>query len=199
MTGIVRIKPQYDQLILIDAKNGLYLAEDGPFYGVIDENGNPKIYMEQDKIGVNLDDFKDDGLKKGYVFFDSLIPVQKNGKWYFYKIEKFKNSDGTLDVQCNLIQNDGYDSIGCKTKVARGTVSNVMVIEDYRIVIVEKNGLYGFLDQDGKEPFSIPFLDIYKETTSGQTNYYLVYQKNGNSYTDNAIEDLEKAGYKKIE
>ena len=195
---IVRIKPQYDNLTLIDRDNGLYLAEDNGFFGVIDENGNTKIYLEYSKIGVDTNEFKDNGLKNGYVLLGNLIPVQKDGVWMFYKIESTKNEDGSSNVQCSLIQNDTFSDIGCKSKVTRGTVSNLMVLQDYGMVIVQKQGTYyGFMNQNGILPIGVAFTDIYMETTSGQTNYYMVYFRDGKTY--NAAQALENAGYKKIQ
>lgn len=194
---IVKIKPQYDNLTLIDSVNGLYLAEDNGFFGVIDENGNTKIYLEHSKIGVDINEYKDNGLKNGYVLLGNLIPVQDNGIWGFYKIESTKNSDGTRNVQCTKMQNDEFSGIGCKSKVTRGTVSNLMVIEEYGMVVVQKQGIYyGFMNQDGILPIGAAFTDIYAETTSGQKNYFMVYFKDGKTY--NATEALEKAGYSKV-
>ena len=191
---IVRIKPQYDNLILIDARNGLYLAEDNRF-GVIDENGNTMIYLENDKIGVDINSFKSNGLKSGYVLLGCLIPVQKDGKWIFYKIETSKDSDGNKHVQCIRLDNGDFDGIGCITSVTRGTTSNLMVIEDYNILVVEKYDQYGFMDLNGR-PTGLVYKDTYLETTSGLTNYYAV-DKNGNII--NVIEELEKRGYTKVQ
>ena len=194
---ISKIKPQYDNLILIDNENGLYLAEDSGFFGVIDENGNTKIYIEYSKIGVDINDFKDNDLKNRYVLLGNLIPVKKDDMWMFYKIESSKNADGSMNVQCSLIQNDKFTDIGCKAKATRGTVSNLMVLKDYGMVIVQKQGTYyGFMNQDGILPIGVAFTDIYMETTSGKTDYYMVYFKDGKTY--DVIEALEKAGYKKI-
>ena len=194
---IVKIRPQYDKLTLIDSINGLYLAEDNGFFGIIDENGNTKIHLEHSKIGVDLNDFKDNGLKNGYVLLGNLIPVQDNGIWGFYKIESTKNSDGSMNVQCTKMQNDEFSGIGCKSKVTRGTVSNLMVIEEYGMVVVQKQGTYyGFMNKDGILPIGAAFTDIYAETTSGQKNYFMVYFKDGKTY--NATEALEKAGYSKV-
>ena len=193
---IVKIKPQYDNLTLIDSVNGLYLATDNGFSGIIDENGNTKIHLEHSRIGVDLNDFKDNGLKNGYVLLGNLIPIQDNGMWSFYKIESTKNSDGSKNVQCVKMQNDEFSGIGCKSKVTRGTVTNLMVIEEYGMIVVQQGIYYGFMNQDGILPIGAVFTDIYAETTSGQKNYFMVYFKNGKTY--NATQALEKAGYSKV-
>jgi len=194
---IVKIKPQYDNLTLIDSINGLYLAEDNGFFGVIDENGNTKIYLEHSKIGVDFNEFKENGLKNGYILLGNLIPVLDNGIWGFYKIESTKNADGSRNVQCTKLQTDEFSGIGCRTRITRGTVTNLMLIEEYGMIIVQKQGrYYGFMNQNGVLPIGVAFTDIYAETTSGQKNYFMVYYKDGKTY--NATQALEKAGYSKV-
>ncbi len=194
---MVKIKPLYDKLILISNEYGLYLAEDGARKGVVDENGNTKIYFEYEKIGVDLNAFKENGLKNGYVLLGKLIPVKNNGMWFFFKIQSTQNSDGSKNVQCTRLQDEQFSGIGCISKVKRGTVSNLMVLEDYGMVIVQKQGMYyGFMNQEGILPIGAAFTDIYAETTSGQKNYYMIYFKDGKAY--NAVQELEKVGYSKI-
>ena len=194
---IVKIKPQYDNLTLIDSVNGLYLAEDNGFFGIVDENGNTKIHLEHSKIGVDLNDFKDNGLKNGYILLGNLIPVLDNGIWSFFKIESTKNSDGSRNVQCTKMQTDEFTGIGCKSKVTRGTVTNLIVLEEYGMVIVQKQGVYyGFMNQDGILPIGVTCTDIYAETTSGQKNYFMVNSINGKTYYTAKV--LENAGYSKV-
>ena len=154
--------------------------------------------MEHDKIGVELSQFKDNGLKNGYVLLGNLIPVRDNGMWSFYKIQSTQNSDGSKNVLCARLQNEEFSGIGCISKVPRGTVSNLMVLEEYGMVIVQKQGkYYGFMNNDGILPIGAAFTDIFAETITGQKNYYMVYYKDGKTY--NATQELEKAGYSKIQ
>ena len=153
--------------------------------------------MEHYRIGVNINEFKENGLKNGYVLLGNLIPVQDNGIWGFYKIESTKNADGSINVQCTKMQTDDFSGIGCTTKITRGTATNLMVIEEYGMIVVQKQGTYyGFMNQDGVLPIGVAFTDIYAETTSGQKNYFMVRSNNGKTY--NVIEVLEKIGYSKV-
>ena len=194
--GIIKIRPQYDNLTLIDNENELYLAENNGLYGVIDENENIKIYLEYTKIGVDISKYSANGLKNGYILLGKLIPVQQNGKWIFFVIEITKNEDGTKNLQCNQIQNVDFDDIGCISKTTRGTVANLMVIEDYNVVVVQKYGYYGFMDLKGKPALGLTYTDAYMETTSGKVDYYTVDRE---GKTLSVTEELEKRGYTKKE
>ena len=194
--SLVRIKPQYDNLTLIDIKNGLYLAEDNKKYGILDEYGNLKVYFEYSKIGVDISEYKDNGLKSGYILLGKIIPAQKfDGKWIFFSIESQKNADGSNNVQCTKIENGDFDGIGCVTKMARGVTSNLMVIKDYNIIVVQKYNYYGFMDIQGKPALGLTYSDAYIETTSGQTYYYAI-DRFGKQIQ--VIEELKNRGYNKI-
>ena len=195
--GIVKIKPLYDKLTLIDEENGLYLAENDRFFGVIDSNGNIKIYLEYQKIGVDINQFKQNGLKKGYVLLNKIIPAQKDGKWILFKIESTTNSDGSKNVQCrNLFENNRYgidyiDNIGCITGTHRGTITNLMLIKEYDVILVQKYQKYGFLNVDGNPASNMIYQDAFIETTSGKKDYFVV---DGNGNTLRVEDELRKVG-----
>lgn len=195
--GETKIRIQYDNLTLIDSKNELYLAENRLF-GVVDINEaqtlQPKINLEYDDIGVPIDKYPANGLKTGKVLLGSIIPVKQQEKIGFYKIETRIDANGEKEVNCRQITNMIFQSIGCETRQSRGTVANIMTLEDYKVVIVRINDMYGLMDENGKVALQPVFSDIYMETTSGQTNYYMVHN-NGKTY--NVTEYLEKNGYKK--
>ena len=195
--GIVKIKPLYDKLTLIDEENGLYLAENEKYFGVIDSNENIKIYLEYQKIGVDINQFKQNGLKKGYVLLNKIIPAQKDGKWILFKIESIDNPDGSKNVQCrNLFENNKYgidyvDNIGCITGTNRGTVTNLMLIKEYNVILVQKYQKYGFLNIDGNPASNMIYQDAFIETTSGKKDYYVV---DGNGNTLRVEDELRKVG-----
>ena len=190
--GVVKIKPQYDKLTLIDDENGLYLAENERFFGVIDSNENIKIYLEFSKIGVDISQFKQNGLKKGYILLNKIIPAQKDNKWVFFKIESTNNQDGSKNVQCKRLENLDYvDNIGCISGTNRGTVANLMLIPEYNIILVQKYQRYGFINLDGNPASSLIYQDAFIETTSGKKDYF-VKDMNGNELR---VEDeLRKVG-----
>ena len=195
--GIVKIKPLYDKLTLIDDENGLYLAENDRFFGVIDSNENIKIYLEYQKIGVDISQFKQNGLKKGYVLLDKIIPAQKDGKWILFKIESTNNPDGSKNVQCrNLFENNKYgidyiDNIGCITGTNRGTVTNLLLIKEYNVILVQKYQKYGFLNVDGNPASNMIYQDAFIEKTSGKKDYFVV---DGNGNTLRVEDELRKVG-----
>jgi len=192
---VLKIKPQYDKLLLIDSRNGLYLAEANGYCGVLDENGNTKIDLYYSKIGVDISNFKENGLKTGYVLLERIIPIKKmNGKWIFFRIDNNKASDGTINVQCTKLEIPEIDDIGCVTNMISPTISNLMVIKDYNIIVIKMNNQYGFMDIQGKNILGTKFDSAYLETTSNQTNYYATY---GLGNQIDVIEEFKKLGYTK--
>ena len=197
--GIVKIKPQYDNLILIDSENELYLAEDTTYFGVIDENQNLKIPYEYKKIGVDVSEFKENDIKNGYVLLGCLIPAQiSNGKWIFYKINSTTNSDGTKNVECKIIQDSGLEGIGCIASNINslGIVNNLMVLKEYNLVVVKNYGVYGFMDINGRDVLGRMYSSAFLETSSGITEYCV---KNRAGNTLKIKELLEEQGYVKPE
>ena len=170
---LFKITISYDELMLIDEENKLYLAKDGELYGVIDINGNTKIVIEYDKIGIDVSKYGQKGLKSGYILLGDLIPVQKNNKWSFYKVKSTENEDGTKNVRCEEF-NDKFDEIGCVTKTSGATVSNIVTIEEYNVVVVKYGDYYGLMKNDGGVAVAPQYTDIYMETSAGKTNYFLV-------------------------
>ena len=192
-SGLQKVKTQYDSLTLIDNDNDLYLAQNGNKYGVIDIDENTIIYLEYDQIGVDISQFEGNGLKSGYILLDKLIPVEQGGKWGFYSIESTKNSDGTKRVVGKQLTSLEFDGIGCIAKTRKSVVSNLMVMEDYGLIIVNKNNLYGFMNTEGRLLFG-GLTDIYVETASGKTDYYMVAQ----DQTINIIQYFEQRGITKV-
>lgn len=193
-TNKTKIEIKYDTLTLIDNENNLYLAKMDNRYGVIDINENTIIHMEYDKIGIDISNYSKNGVKNGYILLNNLIPVQKNNKWGFYQLKINNNQDGSKTIRCGIL-GPGiiYDNIGCITSVRRGTVSNLLLIEEFGVVVVSRNRRYGFLESTGEE-IPLSFTDMYMETEAGNTNYYMVYT-DGKAY--DIIKSLENKGVTK--
>ena len=72
--GKTLIKPEYDNLSLIDAKNDLYLAKKNNLYGVLDGVGKEVIYIENEKVGLDNTNYETNGIKNSYILLENLIP-----------------------------------------------------------------------------------------------------------------------------
>lgn len=180
--GKTLIKPEYESLLLIDSKNRLYLAKKNNLYGVINETGKEIIYIENEKIGIDVSNFSYNGVKNGYILLDKLIPVMQNKKWAFY------------DLKGNMVSNGYiYDAIGCSA----GNTSNVyglLIVPDYDMIVVQKDKKYSLMTENGEEnilPFS--FDSMYIKVSSGKEYYYMQY--NGKNY--DIVGTLEKKGVSK--
>ena len=197
---IVKIKPQFDSLTLIDSNNGLYLAEDTSFFGVIDENQNSKIYFEYKKIGVDLSQFKENNIKNGYVLFNRFIPVQRDdGQWLVYRIDVTEDSNGNKNVQCNpILPNITFQNIGCVVPNAnfKGIVNNLLGIEEYNLIVVQRYDKYGFLDLKGEAVLGLKYANAFLGTESGVTDYYAT-KLNGEQIK--IKDELNKIQYNKID
>ncbi len=185
--GSTKIKANYDRLTLIDDENELYLAQLNGLYGVIDINEKNVIYIEYDKIGIDITDFKENEVKSGYILLNKLIPVQQNNKWGFF------------DITGKQITNLEYDKIGCITSTSKNVAYNLLVIPDYNVIAVGKNNRYTFMDLQGKEVFACVFEDLYMELQSGKLMYYMVGKDNDGETdrTGEVTQYLEKIGITK--
>ena len=185
----------YDSLTLIDSEKKLYMAQSNGRYGVIDENGNIVIHIEYNKIGVDTKSFEKNGIRNGYVLLNKLIPVQLNGLWGFFYIESQKGTDGTTQkISARQITRFEFNNIGCITNSNKNIVDNIMVMEDYELVVVGKNGLYGFMYPDGKPAIALSLTDLYMETVSGEVSYYMVK----NNQTIDMIKYFEENAINKV-
>ena len=179
--GEMKIKPAYSKLELIDNKKELYLASvDGKLYGVVDINGNVKIPLEYDKIGIDTKDFVENNITNGYIIADKLIPVCQSEKWGFF------NTDG------KRVTNLEYDKVGCITTNVQGTSHNLLLIPEYNLIVVCK-GKYGCIDLNGETKLSPVSDDIYMQTIEGKNKYYAVKGTNSREIT----EYMESIGYTK--
>lgn len=152
----------YDDIKLIDYDSNLYIIELDNRYGVIDINGNIKIYPENNKIGIDSSSFKNNDIQNGYILLDKLIPVQKDGLWGFFD----KSGKKIVDFK--------YDSLGY-TKAS--TQNNLLVIPEYDVIVVGKDGKYNLINLNGNEKFNV-FVDaIYMNMESGKTKYYMTFNE----------------------
>ena len=189
--GERKISETYDDLVLIDSQNNLYMAKKNNHYGVIDINENTILYIQYDQIGVDIRNYSQNRVKNGYLLLGKLIPVRQSYSWGFFSIEKDENGK----VNAKQITNLSFNQIGCETKVNKGLVSNIMVMEDYDIIVVKQRDYYGLMYSDGSVAIPTVLSDLYMETADGKTNYYMV-SKDGKTF--NMIEYFENNSIKKV-
>ncbi len=138
--GEVDVDLSYTYLFCIDIRKGLYVAgTDSGKQCVVSgasfqTTNRTKIIVPADyeKIGVSNNNFNDDRLDSEYILCNSLIPVQKNGKWGFYSL------DGTRIVD------PIYDGIGCPSPQGpvtggRANIRGCIVIPDINAIVVQVN------------------------------------------------------------
>ena len=196
INGETKIGVNYQEIKSINKLNKLYLVKNNNKYGIIDEKEKVIINIEYDNIGVDISPYigKNDSEKeeKKYVFFDKIIPVEKDRKYGFY------------DINGNIVTDIKYNGIGCyfrETLDARGkiiesnmkTTNNILAIDEYEAIIVESQEGYGVIDIEGKEIVRTRLKDIYYVINEGEKNYYMTY----NDQTYNLEEVFKEAGMSK--
>lgn len=180
-TGDTKIQPNYDDIKQIDKNLNLYLVKNNNKYGVINQNGNIVIFLEYDKIGIDIAQFTSNQIKNQYILFDNCIPVQRDRKW------------GLFDKTGKQIVPLEYDGLGCVigTQSSR-TANNLLIIPEYEGIVVEKNKKFGIIDSVGKKLIDCVLDSVYSITSSGKDTYYMVQ----NETTVEAINWFERHGIK---
>lgn len=162
--GVTRIRPEYDELKLIDNDYNLYLIRTNQNYGVINKSGKYIVYPEFEEIGIDKTLYPRNNIKNPYLLYDNCIPVRKNRKWALID----KNGKALTQLE--------YDSIGCTTTTQRDkSTNNMLLIEEYEGIVVGKDKLYGLLNSLGEEILPCALSDIYSVTNSGKDTIYMTY------------------------
>lgn len=178
--GDTRIPLNYDSIELMDSDSGLYVAERDSKFGVLDTRGNIKIYIENDEIGIDADDFAQNDIKNKYILADNLIPVKRNNLWGLYD----KNGRKIVEYK--------YDSLGYKATSNRDAL-NLIVIPGYNVIVAELDDKYTLINSSGQELFATIADDIYMTISGGQKHYYI----NVNDNIIDAEEYLNSRGIRK--
>ena len=122
------------------------------------------VYLEYEKIGLDLSKFPRNNITNNMLLFDNCIPVMKNGKW------------GLFDKNGNQILDTVYDSIGYIAGTKKDTAeNNLAVIPDIEGIVVCKDEKYGIVNSRGKFIAPCSFDKIYSITNLGKDTYYLTY------------------------
>ena len=167
--GQSKISMNYDSIKLLDKNAGLYIVKSGDKYGVINKSERQILYSEYDQIGVNKDQYPSLKNENQYLFYDSIIPVQRDEKWGLFNV----NGEMILPIE--------YDSIGCivssqQTKSA----NNAILLDNYEGIIVgkqisenDRNKKYAVYNPLGEQIVGFVLDNVYYRTENGKDVYYL--------------------------
>ncbi len=170
----------YSSIETLDSDLGLYIVKNEKNkYGVIDTNGNIKIYIENDEIGMDISKFKENNIKNSYIFMDNLIPVRKDKLW------------GLYDKDGNMVANYEYDSFGYIASNNKNAL-NLIVIPKYNVLVACKDKKYTLINSSGQKLFEPVADDIYMTINGKETHYYI----NVNGKQVNAEDYLDRKGIK---
>ena len=179
-TGERRIKIDYDNISLLDSNNKLYVVEKDKKFGVVNNNGQYIINLDYDEIGADLSKFPKNDIKNKYLLANNLIPLRRGNYWGFAD----KNGKILVDFQ--------YDSLGY-TATSNKETDNLLVIEDYDVVVVCKDKKYVLINSLGTLLWNgYRFDDVYMTASSTEKKYTIVI--NGKSY--DAAQQLDRIGAK---
>lgn len=167
--GQSKISMNYDSIKLLDKDTGLYIVESNDKYGVINKSERQILYAEFDQIGVDKNQYPSVQDGNQYLFYDSIIPVERDEKWGLYNI----NGEVILPVE--------YDSIGCiVTSTQTKSANNAVLLEDYEGIIVGKeisendtNKKYAVYNPLGEQLVGFLLDNIFYRTENGKDIYYL--------------------------
>lgn len=165
------IKPIYDNLFLIKEVK----EQDNKKvekYGILKaENGKESTILpvEYDQIGIDSSKFSDNDLSSEYVFYDSLIPVNKGSAW------------GFINLKGSLVIKMEFQGVG---DTSSNSNSNIVLIPDIEGFIVKKDGKYGIFSKTGKVLVGNIASKMYKEVSNGVTKYYMIYNNKATDIVD---------------
>ena len=164
-SGNTRVELVYDKLELMDSDSELYLAQRNGMYGVIDINGNIIIHLEYDEIGIDITRFSDNDIKNKYILAGNLIPVRKDKYWGFF------------DKTGKQVKDFMYDTIGYTASASRDA-RNLLVIPEYNVIVVGREGKYGLINSLGEDVSILALDDAYMVISGGEKHYYMTYNDN---------------------
>lgn len=164
-SGDTRIPLNYDSIELMDSDSGLYVAERDRKFGVLDTRGNIKIYIENDEIGIDPNDFPQNDIKNKYILADNLIPVKRNNLWGLYD----KNGRQIVEYK--------YDNFGYKASNSKDAYS-LLVIPGYNVIVAELDDKYTLINSSGQELFATIADDIYMTISGGKKQYKIFVNDN---------------------
>ena len=175
----IKVKIAYDDIKILDNQNKMYLVKEGNLYGVIDTDGNTIIKSDYQTIGLEKNDFTENGVENQYILLDTLIPAKYNNLWGFF------------DLEGNQVTEFKFTGVGCTSSKITNAYP-VVVVPSHRLIVVEKDKFYNFIDLRGNEKITTYVVDsVYLRTdaSTGENTYYMTY----NGYTRTVDDVLESS------
>ena len=164
-----KIKIIYDEIKIMDNRQGLYLVRQNDLYGVVNFEGITIIEPEFKQIGINPDKFIQNKVENGYILLDEILPVQStDGLWGLYNIKGEK------------ITELKYSGVGCPTSPV-GNTYPVLVIPNHKIIVVQKDKSYNLVTFEGEELISgteIGAVYLKQNTATGENQYFMTSGNN---------------------
>jgi hypothetical protein len=176
-TKETKIQIIYDNIELLDSDINLYVVKKDGKFGIVDFNGNVKVYVENEDIGIDISSFEENNIKNKFILVDNLIPIKKDGKW------------GLFNKKGNQVVDFKYDSLGYIASNNKNAL-NLLVIPNYNVLVACENGKYTLVNSSGEELFATVADDIYMTISGGEKYYYIAV----NNQMMNAEEYLDKRG-----
>lgn len=178
-----KVKTVYDDIKIMDNQEGLYLVKQNDLYGVINTNGKIIIGIEYKQIGINSEQYKQNGVENQYVLLDGIIPIKNS-----------ENLWGIFNVKGEKIKDFEFEKVGCD-QTKESNLYPAVVIPSYKILVVGKDKHYNLITSSGEELIPSYILDsVYMKTNTetGENNFYMTY--NENEKTINVEEWLTSIG-----
>lgn len=143
--------------------DAFYIVKYENLYGILDKEGERMLHPEYQQIGIEVDEYSKNGVTNGYIFYDSFVPVKKNGKWALF------------DMQKNSVTDFQFDSFGC-TDVPNTSsrAYGVLLLQDYNLIVGCKDGKYNLIDIKGEVLLEDNILEaVYIRSVEGKNKYYV--------------------------
>ncbi len=160
----VKLRIVYEQIKIIDNKNGLYLVKQNNLYGILNTKGKVIIEPSYKQIGVDKGKYEQNGVDNQYILLDDIIPVKNDQDLW-----------GIFNIKGEKIKDFEYTNIGCSTAKETNSYPAV-VIPSYKVIIVEKDKFYNLITSNGEELIPSYILDsVYMQsnTATGENKFYM--------------------------
>lgn len=159
-----KLKTVYEEIKIIDNKNGLYLVKQNNTYGIVNTKGEVIIEPEYKQIGIDITQYAKNGVENQYILLDEIIPIKnEQDLWGFFNIEGEQITDFK------------YEGVGCKESPASNSYP-ALVIPSYKIIVVENEERYNLMTIKGEELIETYILDsvYFKSDTATEQNKFFM-------------------------